>query len=56
VLDKGSNYSGSNWGGGAKFEKFTTQWSGGGDTEPELKKAICVSCGEPADVSSRYSM
>lgn len=56
VLDKGSNYSGSNWGSGVKFKYFTTQWSGGGQSEPELIKAICDLCGELAEVSSRYSM
>lgn len=31
VLGKGSNWSGSHWQSGAKFERFETTWSGGGN-------------------------
>jgi predicted RNA-binding Zn-ribbon protein involved in translation (DUF1610 family) len=48
VLDKGSNWSGSHWQSGAKFERFETTWSGGGSTEPELVSATCKQCGAAA--------
>ena len=56
VLDKGSNWSGSWWGGGATFLKFTTKWTGGEKTEPDLTMATCNTCGRAAETSSKYSM
>lgn len=51
VLDKGSRWSGSAWRSGATFSKFETSWSGGGEREPDLRSATCVSCGTPASVN-----
>lgn len=48
VLDKGSNWSGSHWQSGAKFERFDTTWSGGGSAEPDLVSATCKLCSVPA--------
>lgn len=48
VLDKGSNWGGSSWQGGAKFENFETEWTGGGSNEPELIHAKCSKCGSSA--------
>ena len=52
VLDKGSNWSGSHWQSGAKFEQFETAWSGGGGTEPDLISATCNQCGVAAQRST----
>jgi hypothetical protein len=52
VLDKGSNWSGSHWQSGAKFERFETTWSGGGSTEPDLGSATCKQCGVAAQRSA----
>lgn len=48
ILDKGSNWSGSHWQSGAKFDQFETSWSGGGSTEPDLVSATCSRCGAAA--------
>ncbi len=48
VLDKGSNWGGSSWQSGTKFENFETEWVGGGITEPELIDAKCNKCKAPA--------
>ena len=55
VFDKGSNYSGSWWSSGPKFNHFNTSWSGGGEVEPKLVKAICKTCGSAASVEHKYS-
>lgn len=53
VLDRGSGWSGSNWGEGAVFQHFETQWEGaGGSTEPQLVTAICKQCKTDAQVST----
>lgn len=52
VLDKGSNWSGSHWQSGAKFERFETSWFGGGSTEPNLILATCKQCGVAAQRSA----
>ena len=52
VLDKGSNWSGSWWQGGASFLLFNTQWSEGGKQEPDLKFATCKKCAAPAKVET----
>ena len=54
VLDRGSGYGGSSWGAKASFSKFTTDWVGGGQTEPDLTKATCNACGGTPTVTSRY--
>lgn len=48
ILDKGSNWSGSNWQSEAEFKNFGTSWKGGGRTEPELISARCKQCGRVA--------
>lgn len=52
VLDKGSNWSGSHWQSGTKFEYFDTAWSGGCDAEPNLISATCRQCGVNAQHSA----
>ena len=54
ILDKGSNWGGPSWQYGAKFAKFESEWSGGGQQEPELVSASCKSCGTDAIVKSSY--
>lgn len=54
ILDKGSGWSGSSWQYEANFSKFDTQWTGGGQKEPELVSATCKKCGQPAAVESGY--
>lgn len=52
VLDRGSGWGGSNWGGGAVFDYFETQWEGaGGSAEPKLLAAFCKQCKTEAQVS-----
>jgi len=52
VLDKGSNWGGSWWQEGASLSLFDTQWSGGGNQEPQLKSATCKKCAAPAKVET----
>jgi hypothetical protein len=57
VLDKGSGWSGSFWNSPPKFASFSTEWNGnGGPEEPELVSAKCATCGNPAEVQSKYSV
>jgi hypothetical protein len=50
VLDKGSNWGGSSWQGGATFKHFETKWQGGGIKEPDLTEAKCRVCSSEAIV------
>ena len=44
ILDKGSNWNGSYWQSNAHFTNFKTEWSGGGNSEPNLRMAYCNIC------------
>lgn len=55
VLEKGSGWGGSSWEARASFAKFTTEWQGGGKSEPELLSATCKVCGSEASKTSKNS-
>lgn len=56
VSDQGVCWSGSDWDAGAYFFRFETEWTGGGQVEPELVMAECRSCGDAAKVAQRYPL
>jgi hypothetical protein len=53
AYQKGSRW-GASWGDQASFLHFTTQWSGGGNEEPKLEKAICNQCRSNAKIEESY--
>jgi hypothetical protein len=56
VSDQAVCWSGADWDAGVTFLHFDTAWTGGGRLEPELARAICKGCGEPAHVVQRYPL
>ena len=56
VSDQGVCWSGADWDARANFLRFHTAWTGGGQLEPELARATCKGCGDPAQVVQRYPL
>ncbi len=56
VSDQGVCWSGADWDAGPPFSRFETEWTGGGQIEPELARAACRACGSAAEVAQRYPL
>ena len=56
VSDQGVCWSGADWDAGPPFSRFETEWTGGGQIEPELARAVCRACGSAAEVAQRYPL
>ena len=56
VSDQGVCWSGADWDAGPPFSRFETEWTGGGQIEPELARAACSACVSAAEVAQRYPL
>ena len=56
VSDQGVCWSGADWDAAPPFSRFETEWTGGGQIEPELARAACRACGSAAEVAQRYPL
>lgn len=54
VSDQGVCWSGADWDASVAFSRFETEWTGGGQMEPELTRAACRACGDAAEVVQCY--
>jgi hypothetical protein len=54
ALDKGSGWSGSQWGSLGSFTLFDVICEGGGKNEPNIVSAKCKACSSDASVKTAY--
>lgn len=54
ALDKGSTWSGSDWGSASPFKLFDVICDGGGKSEPTVVSAKCKACSNAASVKTAY--
>jgi len=56
ILDKGNQYSGSDWQSGPTLNNFNVTWDQDQYTEPQIASISCKNCHVEPEIESGYSL